>query len=106
MSDNKLEKFERKNMAAFETLSFIYGQKKALEEQEKEIKAVLLDGMKKYHIDSIDNEIMRINLIPASESVAIDTKKWRTEDPDSYHAVEQKFNKRTKKSEYIRITVK
>ena len=78
-----IEKFERKNMAAFETLSFIQGQRKALEQQEKEIKEMLLQGMKKHGIASIDNDIVRINYIPESESVSLDTKKWRVEDPDS-----------------------
>ena len=101
-----IEKFERKNMAAFETLSFIQGQRKALEQQEKEINEILLQGMKKHGIASIDNDIVRINYIPESESVSLDTKKWRVEDPDSYHKIEQAYNKRTRKSEYIRITVK
>ena len=103
---NAIEKFEKKNMAAFESLAFITKQQKQLKEQEAEIKGVLLAGMKKHNIASIDNEIVRINYIPESESVAIDTKKWRADDPDSYHEIEKKYNKRTKKSEYIRITVK
>lgn len=103
---NAIAKFEKKNMAAFESLAFISEQQKQLKEQEAEIKRVLLEGMKKHNIAAIDNDIVRINYIPESESVSIDTKKWRVDDPDSYHEIEEKYNRRTKKSEYIRITVK
>lgn len=103
---NAIERFEQKNMAAFQTLAFVAEQKKQLEVQEKEIKRMLLEGMKKHGISAIDNDIVRINYIPATESVAIDTKKWRAADPESYHEIERQYNKRTKKSEYIRITVK
>ena len=103
---NAIAKFEKKNMAAFESLAFITKQQKQLKEQEAEIKRVLLEGMKKHNITAIDNDIVRINYIPESESVSIDTKKWRADDPDSYHEIEEKYNRRTKKSEYIRITVK
>ena len=103
---NAIAKFEKKHMAALESLAFISQQQKQLQEQEAEIKGVLLEGMKKYNITAIENDIVRINYVPESESVSIDTKKWRADDPDSYHEIEEKYNRRTKKSEYIRITVK
>lgn len=103
---NAIEKFEKKNMTAFQTLAFVADQKKQLEAQEEEIKRILLEGMKKHGISAVDNDIVRINYIPETESVAIDTKKWRTADPESYHEIERQYNKRTKKSEHIRITVK
>lgn len=103
---NAIEKFEQKNIAAFQALAFISSQKKQLDAQEKELKAQLLDGMKKYGIDAIDNDVVRINLIPETETVSIDTKAWKKDDPESYHEIEDRYNKRVKKSEYVRITVK
>nr|DAE29762.1 MAG TPA: hypothetical protein [virus sp. ctyMK1] len=103
---NSIEKFEKKNMAAFETLALMNSQKKEIEKQENEVKKMLLEGMKKYGIDAIDNDLVRINYIPKSESVSVDLKKLRVEDPDTYRAIELAHNKRITKKEHIRITVK
>lgn len=103
---NALEKFEKANLIAFESLAEIQTQKNELELQEKKIKEIILAGMQDNGIDSIDNDIVRINLIPESESVAIDTKALRTKDPDLYRELMEKYNRRTKKSAHVRITVK
>lgn len=102
----KLAKFEKKNMTAFKELAQLQEMKKSLDDKEKEVKAALLEGMKKYGIASIDNDLVRINYIPETESVSLDTKKWRADNPDQYHEIEQAYNKRTIKKEYIRVTVK
>lgn len=104
--NNSLTIFEEKNMAAFQTLQTIAEQKKQLESQEKEIKELLLNGMKAFGITAIDNDLVRINYIPESESVSIDTKALLKENPDLYHKIENAFNKRINKKEHIRITVK
>ena len=103
---NAIQKFEKKNMVAFQQLASIADTKKALENQEKEIKEALQKNMQKHGIASIDNDIVRINLIPETETVSIDTKQLRQDDPDLYHDIEKRFNKRVKKKAYIRITVK
>lgn len=101
-----LVKFEKENMAAFTQLAKVQELKKSLDAEEKKIKADLLAGMKKYGIASIDNDLVRINYIPETETVSLDTKAWKAKDPDLYHEIEKAYNKRVKKSEYIRVTVK
>lgn len=103
---NNIEKFKTKNMVEFRTLAAIARQKKHLEAQEKQIKEVLFYGMERHGITSIDNDMVKINYIPESESVSLDTKSFLNAEPDLYHELEKKYNKRKKTKAYIRITDK
>lgn len=103
---NAIQIFEEKNLSAFQQLAEISRTKKALDAQEKELKEKLLIAMENHNIASIDNDIIRISYIAESESVTLDTKALLADDPDTYHALERKYNKRTKKKAYIRFTAK
>ena len=103
---NKLTPFEEKHLAKFKQLAEITRYKKELETQEKEIKGMLEIAMENHGIASIDNDIIRINYIAGSESVAFDTKAFLTSEPDLYHELEQKYNKRSVRKPYIKFTVK
>ena len=103
---NALQKFEEKNMAVFETLARISKTKAELEAQEKDAKEALLIAMENNNITSIDNDVIKITYVAGTESVALDTKALRADDPALYRELEQKYNKRTKRSAYIRFTAK
>lgn len=103
---NEVTLFEEKNMSAFRTLAKLKEQKRQLDAEEKLINNMLLQRMQESNIASVDNDIVRINLIPETESVSLDTKALRTEDPDLYHDIENRYNKRVVKKAHIRITVK
>lgn len=103
---NEVTLFEEKNMSAFRTLAKLKEQKRQLDAEEKAINNMLLQRMQESNIASVDNDIVRINLIPETESVSLDTKALRKEDPDPYHDIENRYNKRVVKKAHIRITVK
>lgn len=103
---NEVTLFEEKNMSAFRTLAKLKEQKRQLDAEEKVINNMLLQRMQESNISSVDNDIVRINLIPETESVSLDTKALRKEDPDLYHDIENRYNKRVVKKAHIRITVK
>lgn len=103
---NEVTLFEEKNMSAFRTLAKLKEQKRQLDAEEKVINNMLLQRMQESNIASVDNDIVRINLIPETESVSLDTKALRKEDPDLYHDIENRYNKRVVKNAHIRITVK
>lgn len=103
---NALQNFEQKNMAVFETLARISKTKAELEAQEKDAKEKLLIAMENNGITSIDNDVIRISYVAGTESVALDTKALRADDPKLYNKLEQKYNKRTKRGAYIRFTAK
>lgn len=103
---NTLEKFEYKNLALFQQLADITRYKKEIERQEKEAKEALLIAMENHSIKSVDNDIVKVSYIDASESVTLDTKALRAADPELYRELLNKYNKRTTKSPYIKIAVK
>lgn len=103
---NALQNFEQKNMAVFETLARISKTKAELEAQEKDAKEKLLIAMENNGITSIDNDVIRISYVAGTESVALDTKALRADNPKLYNKLEQKYNKRTKRGPYIRFTAK
>ena len=103
---NEVTLFEEKNMSAFRTLAKLKEQKRQLDAEEKVINNMLLQRMQESNIASVDNDIVRINLIPETESVSLDTKALRKEDPDLYHDIENRYNKRVVKKAHIRLTVK
>lgn len=103
---NAIEKFEHKNMAAFKTLAMIKTSEQQLKKQKEQIQELIFEGMQKNNIASIDNDIVRINLIPETESVSIDTKALLMSEPDLYHEIESKYNKKNTKKAHVRITVK
>ena len=103
---NEVTLFEEKNMSAFRTLAKLKEQKRQLDAEEKAINNLLLQRMQESNIASVDNDIVRINLIPETESVSLDTRALRAEEPDLYHDIESRYNKRVVKKAHIRITVK
>jgi predicted phage-related endonuclease len=103
---NALEKFEHKNMMLFQKLADITRYKKELEKQEKEAKEALLIAMENHNVTAIDNEIVKVNYIDATESVALDTRALRAAEPELYRKLMDKYNKRTARKPYIKITVK
>lgn len=103
---NEIKAFEEKNISAFRTLARIKEQKRQIEAEEKTINNMLLERMQESGIASIDNDIVRINLIPETESVSLDTKSLKADDPELYREIESRYNKRVIKKPHIRITVK
>lgn len=108
MAENNLQVFEKKYMMAFVSLRDLKVQLKEAEEKEKQIKELIKDGMDEFGIDSIDNEYVRINRIPAYPGKPkLDEKAWRAEDPDSYNEIFNKYNKMSgSKKSYITINIK
>ena len=103
---NALEKFEHKNMMLFQQLADITRYQKELKRQEDEAKEALLIAMENHSIKSVDNEIVKVNYIDASESVSLDVSALRAAEPELYRELMEKYNKRSVRRPYIKITVK
>ena len=101
-----LVEFEQKHMAEFQRLAALKTRLDDLKTQEQEVRESLIHLMEENGITKIDNDIMTITYVGPSESVSIDTKAFRAEDPSLYDDVLQRFNKRSKRSASIRFKVK
>lgn len=101
-----VQKFEKKHMAAFQELAEVTKLKKELEKREKEAKESLCAAMEKHGVAAIDNDLVKVTYIAASETVAVDLKQLRAEDPELYHEIEKKYNRRSKRKAYIKVAAK
>lgn len=103
---NEIQKFEEKHMAAFQYLASLDKEAKSIESQLKEVKDFLASEMEKHGVESIDNDILKINFISPSESKQLDTKKWKAEKPVEFHETMEHYNKMVKRKGYVKFTIK
>lgn len=77
-------------------------QAKEIKKQQDSMKKEILDAMQKYDVLKLDNEFLKITLIPEHDTERFDTKTFKEENPDIYDL----YAKISKVKPYIRITVK
>ena len=77
-------------------------QAKEIKKQQDSMKNEILDAMQKYGVLKIDNEFLKIALIPEHDAEKFDSKAFKEENPDIYDS----YVKLSKVKPSIRITVK
>nr|UVX43782.1 MAG: hypothetical protein [Bacteriophage sp.] len=77
-------------------------QAKEIKKQQDSMKAEILDAMQKYGVLKLDNEFLKIALVPEHDAERFDSKTFKDENPDVYDM----YVKISKVKPSIRITVK
>lgn len=77
-------------------------QAKEIKKQQDSMKAEILDDMQKYGILKLDNEFLKIALVPEHDAERFDSKTFKDENPDVYDM----YVKISKVKPSIHITVK
>lgn len=77
-------------------------QAKEIKKQQDSMKAEILDAMQKYGVLKLDNEFLKIALVPEHDAEKFDSKTFKDENPDVYDM----YVKFSKVKPSIRITVK
>lgn len=77
-------------------------QAKEIKKQQDSMKAEILDAMQKYGVLKLDNEFLKIALVPEYDAERFDSKAFKSENPDIYDS----YVKLSKVKPSIRITVK
>ena len=77
-------------------------QAKEIKKQQDSMKAEILDAMQKYGVLKLDNEFLKIALVPEHDAEKFDSKTFKDENPDVYDM----YVKISKVKPSIRITVK
>ena len=77
-------------------------QAKEIKKQQDSMKSEILDAMQKYGVLKIDNEFLKIALIPEHMAEKFDSKTFKAENPDIYDS----YVKLSPVKASIRITVK
>lgn len=75
---------------------------KEIKKQQDNMKAEILDAMQKYGVLKLDNEFLKIALVPEHNAERFDSKTFKDENPDVYDM----YVKISKVKPSIRITVK
>jgi regulator of replication initiation timing len=77
-------------------------QAKEIKKQQDSMKAEILDAMQKYGVLKLDNEFLKIALVPEHDAERFDIKTFKDENPDVYDM----YVKISEVKPSIRITVK
>ena len=77
-------------------------QAKEIKKQQDDMKNEILDAMQKYGVLKIDNEFLKIALIPEHDAEKFDSKAFKEENPDIYDS----YVKLSKVKPSVRITIK
>ena len=97
-----LQTFQTTQLATLNAIAALTAHKKAIEEQEKQLKAELYDAMQKYGVMKFESDILNLTLVLPTISTIIDSAKLKKKYPDI--AVE--CSKSSAKAGYVKITLK
>ena len=97
-----LVEFQKTQLSTLNAISALITQKKALEDQEKNLKAGLLAAMEKYGIKKFKSDILNLTYIAPTVSHGIDSAKLKKKYPDAA----ADCAKDTPKAGYVKITLK
>jgi len=97
-----LATFQKSQLATLEKITALVNQKKALEDQEKTLKAALFAAMEKFGIKKFETDVLTLTYVAPTVSHGIDTAKVKKKFPD----VAAACAKDTPKAGYVKITLK
>lgn len=103
---NELTEFEQANLVLMTKLAQSEQLVREVKEMQESYKRELKDAMQKYNIKSIDNDLVKVTVVPESESTTVDLKTFKEKEPDEYDALLADYPKVVKRSSYVRIKVK
>lgn len=103
---NELTEFEQANLVLMTKLAQSEQLVREVKEMQEGYKRELKDAMEKYNIKSIDNDLVKVTVVPESQSTTVDLKTFKEKEPDEYDALLADYPKVVKRSSYVRIKVK
>ena len=84
------------------TIASLTAHKKAIEDQEKEMKAKLYEAMVKFGVDKFESDVLNLTLVKPTNATSIDSAKLKKKYPD----IASECSKTTAKAGYVKITLK
>ena len=100
--ESGIQVFEQGQMAVIQKIADIVTTKKQLEAQEKELKEKLKEAMEKCNVKKFESDILNITYVAETTSTSIDSAKLKKKYPD----IAAECSKTSKKSAYVKVTVK
>ena len=100
--ETSLQEFQQSQLATLNAIASLTAHKKAIEEQEKTMKAALYDAMVKFGIKKFESDVLNLTLVEPTTSTSIDAAKLKKKYPD----IASECSKTTAKAGYVKITLK
>lgn len=100
--ETALQEFRTTQLATLNAIASLTAHKKAIEEQEKTMKAALYDAMQKFGIKKFESDVLNLTLVAPSNSTTIDSAKLKKK----YPAIAAECSKPNPKAGYVKITLK
>lgn len=97
-----LQVFELGQLQTLQKIAILSRQKKALEEQEKTLKAALYEAMERYGVKKFESPVLNLTRVDPTTSTGIDSAKLKKNYPDIF----KECSKTSAKAGYVKITLK
>ena len=97
-----LSEFKTTQLATLNAITSLTAHKKAIEEQEKQMKAALYEAMVKYGIKKFESDVLNLTLVEPTTATSIDSTKLKKKYPD----IAAECSKSSAKAGYVKITLK
>ena len=106
MAENELVLFEQKSLAVMQELRKIKEEKERLEKIDADLRSKLQVVMDEYGVTNFKNDYVTISNVAPTESVTVDLKKLKENEPECYEGLIEDYPKVTKRKGYVKILVK
>lgn len=97
-----LQAFQQSQLSTLNAIASLTAHKKAIEDQEKEMKAKLYEAMVKFGVDKFESDVLNLTLVKPTNATSIDSAKLKKKYPD----IASECSKTTAKAGYVKITLK
>ena len=100
--ESGLQVFQKSQVATLNAISALVAHKKAVEEQEKNLKAALLSAMERFGIKKFESGILNLTYVEATVAHGVDSAKLKKKYPEAA----ADCAKDTPRAAYVKITLK
>ena len=97
-----LQAFQQSQLSTLNAIASLTAHKKAIEDQEKEMKAKLYEAMVKFGVDKFESDVLNLTLVKPTNATSIDSAKLKKK----YPAIAAECSKSSAKAGYVKITLK
>lgn len=97
-----LQAFQQSQLATLNAIASLTAHKKAIENQEKVMKAALYEAMMKFGVKKFESNILKLTLVEPTTATSIDSATLKKK----YPAIAAECSKSNTKTGYVKITLK
>lgn len=97
-----LQAFQQSQLVTLNAIASLTAHKKAIEDQEKAMKAALYEAMMKFGVKKFESDVLNLTLVEPTIETRLDSAKLKKK----YPAIAAECSKSNTKAGYVKITLK